>query len=171
VAGLQFLVATGYVDPAHVGVTGGSYGGFMTMMAISKTPSLWAAAVDEFGIVNWESMFNRAAPPLREYIVSLIGDPMHNKAVYTKTSPLTFLHQETAPLLVLQGENDIRVPKEESEQIVAFLRERGRTVDVHYYPQEGHGFSKREDQIDALTRTVDWFDRFLKPIAGPSAAR
>jgi dipeptidyl aminopeptidase/acylaminoacyl peptidase len=165
VAGLQFLVATGYVDPAHVGVTGGSYGGFMTMMAISKTPSLWAAAVDEFGIVNWESMFNRAAPPLREYIVSLIGDPEHNKAVYTKTSPLTFLSQETAPLLVLQGENDIRVPKEESEQIVAFLRARGRTVDVHYYPEEGHGFSKREDQIDALTRTVDWFDRFLKPVA------
>jgi dipeptidyl aminopeptidase/acylaminoacyl peptidase len=62
----------------------------------------------------------------------------------------------------LQGDNDIRVPKEEAEQVVATLKAAGRTVDAHYYPNEGHGFSKRENQIDAIQRMVAWFDRYLK---------
>ena len=62
----------------------------------------------------------------------------------------------------LQGDNDIRVPKEEAEQIVKILQDGGKTVDVHYYPNEGHGFAKRENQIDAIRRTIDWFDRYLK---------
>jgi len=168
VAGAQFLAATGYVDAAKIGIVGGSYGGFMTLMAIGKTPQVWAAAVDYFGIVNWTSMYERGSPQLRHYQAGLIGDPVQDKDVYARTSPLTYLGQARAPLLVLQGDNDIRVPREESEQIVQFLRERGRTVDVHYYPDEGHGFSKREDQVDALGRTVAWFDRYLKPA---SAAR
>jgi len=63
---------------------------------------------------------------------------------------------------VLQGDNDIRVPKEEAEQVVKILKGEGRTVEAKYYPQEGHGFAKRENQIDAIRRTVEWFDRFLK---------
>jgi dipeptidyl aminopeptidase/acylaminoacyl peptidase len=162
VAGLKFLVATGYADPKRIGITGGSYGGYMTLMAVAKTPTLWAAAVDEYGIVNWTSMYEHGSPQLREYQAALIGDPAKDRDVYERVSPLTFLGQTKAPLLVLQGENDIRVPKEESEQIVNFLRERGRTVDVHYYPEEGHGFSKREDQIDALNRTIAWLDRYMR---------
>jgi dipeptidyl aminopeptidase/acylaminoacyl peptidase len=65
-------------------------------------------------------------------------------------------------LLVLQGENDIRVPREEAAQVVDILKKQGRTVDVVYYPQEGHGFLKREDQIDEIIRMVDWFDKYLK---------
>jgi dipeptidyl aminopeptidase/acylaminoacyl peptidase len=61
-----------------------------------------------------------------------------------------------------QGENDIRVPKEEAEQVVSILKRAGKTVDAHYYPNEGHGFSKRENQIDAIQRVVAWFDRYLK---------
>jgi acetyl esterase/lipase len=72
---------------------------------------------------------------------------------------------EKAPLLVLQGENDIRVPKEEAEQVVEILKKEGRTVDAHYYPGEGHGFSKRENQIDSMRRTVEWFDKYLKGVA------
>ena len=67
-----------------------------------------------------------------------------------------------APLLVLQGENDIRVPREEAEQVVEILKGAGKTVDAHYYPAEGHGFAKCENQIDAIQRTVAWFDRYLK---------
>jgi dipeptidyl aminopeptidase/acylaminoacyl peptidase len=64
----------------------------------------------------------------------------------------------------LQGENDIRVPKEESDQVVSILKQEGRTVDAHYYPQEGHGFAKRENQIDALKRMVDWFEKYMKAV-------
>jgi len=67
-----------------------------------------------------------------------------------------------APLLVLQGENAPRVPKEEAVQVVNLLKEDGKTVDAHYYPNEGHGFQKRENQIDSIRRTVDWFDKYLK---------
>ncbi len=67
-----------------------------------------------------------------------------------------------APLLVLQGDNDPRVPKEEAEQVVDLLTKDGKTVDAHYYAGEGHGFSKRENQIDAITRTLEWLDKYLK---------
>ncbi len=161
VAGARFLVATGYVRATKIGITGGSYGGYMTLMAIAKTPDLWAAGVEYYGIVNWTSMYERGSPQLRHYQASLIGDPVHDKDVYARVSPLTYLGQTRAPLLVLQGENDLRVPKEESEQIVEFLGKKGNTVEVHYYPDEGHGFSKRENQIDSLERTVAWFEKYL----------
>lgn len=75
---------------------------------------------------------------------------------------MKYIRNEKTPLLVLQGENDPRVPKEEAEQVVEILKQEGRTVDVHYYPNEGHGFAKREDQIDALKRVTEWFDRYVK---------
>ena len=158
----KFLEGTGYVDSKKIGITGGSYGGFMTLMAIGKTPEIWAAAVDQFGIIDWRTMLQHSDPFLQEYEKSLLGDPEKDKEVYDKTSPITYIRAEKAPLLVLQGENDIRVPKEEAEQVVDILKKEGRTVDVHYYPMEGHGFAKRENQIDALKRTIDWFDKYLK---------
>ena len=158
----KFLGATGYVDPKKIGITGGSYGGYMTLMAIGKTPSTWAAAVELFGIVDWYSMLQHEDPRLQEYEKSLLGDPVKDRAVYEVASPIKYLGKATAPLLVLQGENDIRVPKEEAEQVVTILKNGGKTVDVHYYPNEGHGFAKRENQIDAIRRTIDWFERYLK---------
>lgn len=157
----KFLVASGYADPKKLGITGGSYGGFMTLMAVSRMPDFWAAGVAGYEIVNWRSMWERGAPALLEYQRGLIGDPAIDKDVYDRTSPLSYFSQVRAPLLVLQGENDIRVPKGEAEQVVDILTKAGKTVDVRYYPEEGHGFQKRENQIDALQRTVDWFDRHL----------
>ena len=162
VAGARFLAATGYVDPHRIGITGGSYGGYMTLMAVSKTPDVWAAGVEEYGIVNWRTMYANGSPALRAYQEGLIGSPDADPDVYDKTSPLTFLSQVKAPLLVLQGENDIRVPAGEARQVVEMLKTRGATVDARFYPEEGHGFSKPENQKDALTRTIAWFDRYLK---------
>jgi len=82
-----------------------------------------------------------------------------------------YIRNEKAPLLVLQGENDIRVPKEQSDQVVSILKQAGRTVEVHYYPQEGHGFAKRENQIDALQRTVDWFEKYMKPATASTSGQ
>jgi dipeptidyl aminopeptidase/acylaminoacyl peptidase len=159
----RFLSETGYVDARKIGITGGSYGGYMTLMAIGKTPDVWAAAVEEYGIIDWLTMLQHEDPLLQQYEKSLLGDPEKDRQVYEDASPIKYLKNAKAPLLVLQGENDIRVPKEEAEQVVSILKEAGKTVDAHYYAQEGHGFAKRENQVDAIRRTVEWFDRYLKP--------
>jgi dipeptidyl aminopeptidase/acylaminoacyl peptidase len=158
----DFIVETGYVNPKKIGITGGSYGGFMTLMAIGKTPQRWAAAVEQYGIINWFTMLKHSDPSLQQYERSLLGDPDKDRLVYEEASPLKYLRNTQAPLLVLQGENDIRVPKEEADQVVEILKGENRTVDVHYYAAEGHGFAKRENQIDAITRTIAWFDKYLK---------
>jgi dipeptidyl aminopeptidase/acylaminoacyl peptidase len=160
--GVKFMEATGYIDPKKVGIAGGSYGGFMTLMAIGKAPDIWAAAVEEYGIIDWYTMLQHSDPLLQEYEKSLLGDPVKDRAKYEAASPIQFLRKERAPLLVMQGENDIRVPREEAAQVVDILKKEGRTVDAVYYPQEGHGFMKREDQIDEITRMVAWFDKYLK---------
>jgi dipeptidyl aminopeptidase/acylaminoacyl peptidase len=161
-AGVDFLKASGYVDPKKIGITGGSYGGFMTLMAIGKAPDVWAAAVEEFGIINWSSMLKSSDPSLNEYLKSMLGDPEKYRKIYEEDSPITYIRSEKAPLLVLQGDNDPRVPKEEAQQVVEILKKEGRVVDAHYYPNEGHGFDKRENQIDSVQRIIEWFDRYLK---------
>jgi dipeptidyl aminopeptidase/acylaminoacyl peptidase len=158
----RFLSETGFVDPRRIGITGGSYGGYMTLMAIGKVPDLWAAAVEEYGIINWFTMLQHEDASLQQYQRSLIGDPVADRGVYEDDSPITFIRKAKAPLLVLQGENDIRVPKEEAVQIVDILEKTGTVVSAHYYPNEGHGFAKRENQVDAIQRTIAWFDRYLK---------
>ena len=158
----KFLEATGYVNPKKIGITGGSYGGFMTLMAIGRSPDVWAAGVELYGIINWMTMLQHEDAMLQEYEKSLLGDPVKDRAIYDAASPITYIHNVKAPLLVLQGENDPRVPKEEAEQVVELLNKDGKTVDAHYYPNEGHGFEKRENQIDSIRRSVEWFDKYLK---------
>jgi prolyl oligopeptidase len=164
VAGVKFLVDTGYVDARRVGITGVSYGGYMTMIALGRAPDVFAAGVEVCGITNWTSMHERGSPALRAYQEGLIGHPVKDREVYERVSPLTYLDRYKAPLLVLQGDNDIRVPKFEAEQVVATLRRLGKPVDARYYPDEGHGFFKRENQVDAALRTIGWFDRHLRGV-------
>jgi dipeptidyl aminopeptidase/acylaminoacyl peptidase len=158
----KFLAATGFVDPKKIGITGGSYGGYMAMIAIGRTPDVWAAAVELFGITDWLTEQQHEEPTLQQYDQSLLGDPVKDRKVYEDASPIKYFKDAKAPLLVLQGANDIRDPSEEAEQAVTLLKQEGKVVDAHYYPDEGHGFAKRENQIDALKRTVEWFDRYLK---------
>jgi dipeptidyl aminopeptidase/acylaminoacyl peptidase len=159
----EFLSATGYVEARRIGITGGSYGGFMTLMALGKTPGVWAAGVSSYGIINWFTMLEHEDAALQQYQRSLIGDPVADRGVYEACSPITHIHQIQAPLLVLQGDNDIRVPKGEAMQVESILKADGKIVDAHYYSAEGHGFAKRENQIDAIQRTLTWFERYLKP--------
>lgn len=158
----KFLVDTGYVDAKRVGITGGSYGGYMTLMALAKTPDEFAAGVEAYGIVNWYTMYVNQDTSIQQYQRTLIGEPETNKAVYDASSPITFIHQIKSPLLVLQGINDPIVPKQEAEQVVEILKKDGKVVDAKFYPDEGHGFDKRENVLDALSRTINWFDKYLK---------
>ena len=161
IAGVEFLKATDYVDPKKIGITGGSYGGFMTLMAVGKVPDIWAAAMELYGIIDWSTMLKSSDPPLNEYLKALLGSPEQNRKIYDADSPISYIRNERAPLLVLQGDNDPRVPKEEAQQVVDILKKEGHLVDVHYYPNEGHGFVKRENQIDSIRRTIAWFDQYL----------
>lgn len=161
-AAKQFLVDTGYVDGKRVGITGGSYGGFMTLMAIGRAPDAFAAAVEQYGIINWRTMWQNEDALLRAYQKTLLGSPDQFPKVYDASSPLTYISQVRAPLLVLQGENDIRVPVGQARQVAEALKTQGNVIDAVYFPEEGHGFYKREHQQEALQRTVDWFDRYLK---------
>lgn len=158
----RFLAATGYVDAKRVGITGASYGGYMAMIAIGRTPDDWAAAVELFGITDWLTEQEHEEPALQQYDQSILGDPVKDRKAYEDASPIQYFKNAKAPLLILQGANDIRDPKEEAEQAETILKKEGKIVDAHYYPNEGHGFSKRENQIDAMERTVEWFDKYLK---------
>ena len=158
----RFLANTGYVDSKRIGITGGSYGGYMAMMAIGKSPEIWAAAVELYGVTDWLTEQKNEDPILQQYDQSILGDPAKDREVYENASPTKYFQYAKAPLLVLQGENDITDPKEEAEQVVDILKKHGSIVDAHYYPDEGHGFVKRENQIDAMRRTIEWFDRYLQ---------
>ncbi|KRB83136.1 multidrug transporter [Sphingomonas sp. Root710] len=169
-AAKDFLVATGYVDAKRVGITGGSYGGYLTLMAIGRAPDAFAAAVERYGIINWTTMWQNSDGMLREYQRGLLGgDPESAAALYRQQSPLTYLPAAKAPLLALQGENDIRVPPGQTREVAAILKANGVTSETHFYPGEGHGFRKRENQTDALGRLISWFDTYLKGVNPGSA--
>jgi len=160
-AGLDWLLSTGYVDPQKLGVFGGSYGGFMTLMLVAREPGKFTAAVDMFGPLDWYTMLKNSDPLLNQYLRNLLGDPEKDRKVYEDDSPIKYIQNIRAPLLVLQGDNDARVPKEETERLVEALKKKGNIVEVVYYPDEGHGFDKLEHQIDTARRTVAWFDKYL----------
>jgi dipeptidyl aminopeptidase/acylaminoacyl peptidase len=163
IAAKQFLVETGYVDPKRVGIFGGSYGGFMTLMALGKAPEEFAAGVQWFGIINWRTMYRDMDEVLKAYLRSLMGTPEDNPDGYDNASPLKYIANAKAPLLTLQGENDIRVPRGQAKEVHDILKAGGKTVETVYYPAEGHGFRKQENRLDSLRRTVEWFDKYLKP--------
>lgn len=162
IAGKQFLVDSGFVDPKKVGITGGSYGGYMTLIALAKTPDEFAAGAQLFGIINWFSMYETSDALLRQYLISLLGDPVKDREVYESNSPITYIRNIKSPLLSLQGDRDIRVPRGQAEEVAAILKEIGTPNETIFYPAEGHGFAKRENQIDSLSRVIEWFDRHLK---------
>jgi dipeptidyl aminopeptidase/acylaminoacyl peptidase len=165
IAGKKFLIDSGYVDAGKVGITGGSYGGYMTLIALAKTPEEFAAGAQLFGIINWFSMYETSDALLQQYLISLLGDPVKDRAVYESNSPITYIRDIKAPLLSLQGDRDIRVPRGQAEEVAAILAETGTPNDTVFYADEGHGFAKRENQIDSLQRVIDWFDRYLKGAA------
>jgi dipeptidyl aminopeptidase/acylaminoacyl peptidase len=158
---VTYLHGLDWVDPTRIGVFGGSFGGFATLSCVSRLPKLWAAGVSIVGPSNLET-FVRAVPPTwRRYMADWVGDPDTEAEFLRARSPITYADQIVAPLLVIQGANDPRVVQQESDQIVASLR--GRGVDVRYdvYEDEGHGFTKRENQLRAIGDTADFLVGYL----------
>jgi dipeptidyl aminopeptidase/acylaminoacyl peptidase len=164
VAGADWLAREGIADAAHVGITGGSYGGFLTLLALALHPDRFSAGVSNVGVVSWKTLFDTTRGDLREYLLRELGDPEADARRYADRSPLTHADKIRGALLILQGANDPRVPQSEAEQIVAALRRSGTPHAYHVYPNEGHGFQRTEDRVDALRRTVDWLATHLTPL-------
>ena len=160
-AAVTWLQGLEWVDPDRIGITGGSYGGFATLSCISRLPSYWAAAVDIVGPSNLVTTVESGPPTWRRMDNDLIGNPDTERDFLLSRSPVTYAGQITTPLFVIQGANDPRVPRAESDQIVERLRARG--VDVRYdvYDDEGHGFTKRENQLKEQRDTAEFLERYL----------
>ena len=160
--GVEWLGDAKVADPARVGAYGASYGGYLTLMSLALRPDSFAAGVSVVGVVSWKTMYETTRGDLRDYFVRELGDPVEDAELYRERSPLTHASKIRAPLLILQGANDPRVPQSEAEQIVKALRDSRKTHEYHVYAGEGHGFRVTENRIDSLRRALDWFDRHLR---------
>jgi dipeptidyl aminopeptidase/acylaminoacyl peptidase len=151
-----WIAKSGFVDPKKRIVMGGSYGGYLSMMAVTQAPDMWAAGVPIVPFVNWATEIANEDPLLREYDLATMGDPVKNKALYEDRSPINFVDRIKAPLLLLAGGNDPRCPKEEAQQVADAVKKRGGKVQLKIYENEGHGFARVENQIDAYQRVSDF---------------
>ncbi len=163
ISAAEWIKQTGFIDPKKVAVMGGSYGGYLTMMAVTKAPDLWAAGVPIVPFVNWFTEIENEDPALREYDISTMGDPTKDKARLQERSPINFVDQIKAPLLLLAGGNDPRCPHTEAEQVASAIKKRKGIVELKVYENEGHGFAKIENQIDAYTRVADFLKKYAEP--------
>jgi dipeptidyl aminopeptidase/acylaminoacyl peptidase len=150
-----------WVDAGRIGVYGGSYGGFAVLSCVTRLPGLWAAAVDIVGPSNLITFAKAVPPTWRRLMKQFVGDPDEDADLLRERSPLTYIEQAKTPLLVLQGAKDPRVVKAESDQLVARLRELGRTVEYVVFDDEGHGFTKRANELEALRLSAAWLERHL----------
>jgi dipeptidyl aminopeptidase/acylaminoacyl peptidase len=164
VASKRMLAATGYVDSTRIGILGGSYGGYMTLAALTLQPDAFQAGVDLFGISNWVRTLSSMPPwwaSFRAALYAEMGDPRTDSARLHRISPLFNADKIKAPLMVLQGANDPRVLKRESDEIVAAVKKKGVPVEYVVFPDEGHGFVKKENEIKGYTQVLAFLDRYL----------
>ena len=162
-AAADWIKASGYVDPKKVIVMGGSYGGYMSMMAVTKAPDVWAAGVPIVPFVNWFTEIENEDPVLQQSDLATMGDPVKNKALYEDRSPINFIDKVKAPLLLLAGGHDPRCPKTEAQQVVDAIKKKGGVVEYKVYENEGHGFARVENQIDAYKRVADFLKARVPP--------
>ncbi len=160
----NFLAETGYVDTSRTGIIGGSYGGYMTLAALTFRPTAFACGVDLFGISNWVRTLESIPPWWEAARLSLyreLGDPAVDKEMLYAKSPLFHVDQIVRPLIVLQGANDPRVIKPESDDILAAVRANGIRVEYVVFDDEGHGFVKKKNQITANEAILKFLNKYL----------
>jgi dipeptidyl aminopeptidase/acylaminoacyl peptidase len=157
----RYLRGLDWVDKERLAVYGGSFGGFATLSAMTRLPDYWACGVDIVGPSNLVT-FARAVPPFwRHMMKAWVGDPDEDHDLLVERSPITYVEDVRAPLMVLQGARDPRVVKPESDQMVERLRALGREVEYHVFEDEGHGFTKQANQLRAYSLIGDFLERRL----------
>lgn len=156
------MLETGYVDKNRIAVVGGSFGGFMTLTCITKAPDRWKCAVDIFGPSNLITFCNSVPEHWKPGVSELVGDVEKDIDMLKERSPINFIDNITAPLLIIQGKNDPRVVHTESDQIAEKLKSQGKEVEYHVLADEGHGFSKVSNQIMVWGYICNFLDKYLK---------
>jgi dipeptidyl aminopeptidase/acylaminoacyl peptidase len=166
VEGKNWLAQQPEIDGEKIGIIGGSYGGYMTMAALTYTPEEFDVGVNLFGVTNWIRTL-KSIPPwwesFKDALYKELGDPYSADSVRLKQiSPLFHTSKVTKPLIVLQGSQDPRVLQAESDEIVAGVRQNGVPVEYVLFEDEGHGFVKKENQIKAYSKILEFLDEYLK---------
>src|ERR1044071_3532586 len=161
----KYLASLPYIDGSKVGIIGGSYGGYMVLAGLAFQPDAFDGGVDLFGVSNWLRAL-KSIPPywesFRKALYAEIGDPVKDEQMLRDISPLFHADKIRRPLLVFQGENDPRVIKPESDEIVAAVKKNGVPVEYVVFPEEGHGFFKKADNATTMKTTLEFLDKYLK---------
>ncbi|WP_246062566.1 alpha/beta hydrolase family protein [Mesohalobacter halotolerans] len=166
VEGKKWLAKQPEIDSENIGIIGGSYGGYMTMAALTYTPEEFDVGVNLFGVTNWLRTL-KSIPPywesFRESLYKELGDPYTKDSIrLKKISPLFHTEKVTKPLIVLQGAQDPRVLQVESDEIVKAVKANGVPVEYVLFEDEGHGFVKKKNQIEAYSQILKFLDEHLK---------
>jgi dipeptidyl aminopeptidase/acylaminoacyl peptidase len=161
----KYLDSLGNVDIAKVGIMGSSYGGYMVLAALAFKPDEFAAGVDIFGVSNWVRTL-KSIPPYweseRKALYAEIGDPVTQENMLREISPLFHAENIVKPLMVLQGANDPRVLKSESDEIVDAVKKKGGVAEYLVLEDEGHGFSKKANEMRAYQAILEFLDKYLR---------
>ena len=161
----KYLQSLAYVDPDRIGIIGGSYGGYMVAAALAFKPDEFAVGVDIFGVTNWLRTLEGIPAwweAQREALYQEIGNPETQREMLKDISPAFHGDKITKPLMVLQGKNDPRVLQAESDDLVAAARKNGTPVEYIVFDDEGHGFSKKKNQIEGYGKVLVFLDKYLK---------
>jgi len=159
-AGLDVVTKKYPIDPARLGVTGWSYGGFMTMWTVTQT-NRFRAAVAGAGIANWQSYYGQNL--IDQWMIPFFGASVYdNPEVYEKSSPIRFIKNVKTPTLIIVGERDAECPASQSYEFWHALKTLGVPTKLIIYPGEGHLFIEPKNQADRLDQTVAWFDKYLR---------
>lgn len=161
----KYLTSLGYVDEKKIGIMGGSYGGYMVLAALAFKPEEFAVGVDLFGVSNWVRTLESIPPyweSIRKGLYKEMGNPETDKENLRAISPLFHADQIRKPLIVLQGKNDPRVIKPESDEIVEAVKKNNGIVEYVVFDNEGHGFTKKANEIRGYKAVLDFLDKYLK---------
>ncbi|MCA6074705.1 S9 family peptidase [Fulvivirga sedimenti] len=161
----KFLAQLDYINADKIGILGGSYGGYMVMAALAFAPEEFEVGVNYFGVTNWLRTL-KSIPPwwtsFKEALYTEMGDPVADSVMLYNKSPLFHTENITKPFIVLQGSNDPRVLQVESDEIVEAARANGVPVEYVIFDDEGHGFLKKENNIEASQKVLEFLDTYLK---------
>ncbi len=157
----EWLKAQSYVDPDRLAVFGGSYGGFATLTCVTRLPEYWRTAVDIVGPSNLVTFVRAVPPQWLRFMAEWVGDPDTEEEFLRERSPITYVDQVRAALMVIQGAKDPRVVKSESDQMVERLRGLGREVEYVVFDDEGHGFTRYANEVRAYKLTCEWLESHL----------
>jgi dipeptidyl aminopeptidase/acylaminoacyl peptidase len=162
VAAVKYFGDRGDIDPKRAGITGGSFGGYMTLMALCRAPEVFQAGVERYGMPDLVMDYLLGKSRFEDWYETEMGNLKTHAALYRERSPLPYLDDIKAPLLIFQGAGDSNVPKSESDLLVAVLKELKKKYGYVVYEDEGHGFTKRKNLLDCYQRTTAFFGQHLK---------